>query len=247
MEIKIEKTVNIEVDNTLGYPLVFVGVEYCSKEYLQELKAKFFDYTLGLLDNKGLGPCDVNSERGIMALKECAVIARRLDLGYICYPASNLIWIGSLRCGPEYIMPIISTLLDTDPNTGNRIYDLFLSIKDTVAALLGGGKEATKTEETAKSEPAPTKRLRKYEYFEICNFVKKCSFRQIGDVIYDIHFHGNGNDLVDWPMRSGRILMTPPIDDPETLEQYKKIIADGLDCVDRPNFLRMWKLYHPEG
>ena len=37
MEIKIEKTVNIEVDNTLGYPLVFVGSEYCSREYLQEL------------------------------------------------------------------------------------------------------------------------------------------------------------------------------------------------------------------
>ena len=248
MEIKIEKTVNIEVDNTLGYPLVFVGSEYCSREYLQELKLKFFNFTLGLLNKKvgGTVLCNVNSERGTMALKECAVIAKWLDMGYICYPASNLIWMDNLRCGPEYITTILSTILDTDPNTGNRIHDLFLSIKGTVAALLGGGKEASKTGETAKSEPAPTKKPRKYEYFEICNFVKDCAFREIGGVIYGMHFHDNGSLLVDWPMRSGRILMTPPIDDPETLEQYKKIIADGLDCVDRPNFLRMWKLYHPE-
>lgn len=147
MEIKIEKTVNIEVDNTLGYPLVFVGSEYCSREYLQELKLKFFNFTLGLLNKKvgGTVLCNVNSERGTMALKECAVIAKWLDMGYICYPASNLIWMDNLRCGPEYITTILSTILDTDPNTGNRIHDLFLSIKGTVVALLGGGKEASKT------------------------------------------------------------------------------------------------------
>lgn len=102
MEMKISNTVSVEMDESLGYTMVFIKFDELKKEsFMETIKQE----TLG-----SLLPF-VGREQILDAYNECHVLTHWLDKGYLCYPAyENHLAYRPYNCGPKYIKAIDSIL-----------------------------------------------------------------------------------------------------------------------------------------
>lgn len=106
MEMKINKTVNVEMDESLGYPIVFIKFDELKNNALAEaIKQKAWESLQQFM----------GTEQMPDAHKECHVLTHWLDKGYLCYPAyENYLAYRPYNCGPRYIKKINCILEKTD-------------------------------------------------------------------------------------------------------------------------------------
>ncbi len=110
MKVRIKREVEIEVDNSLGYPMIFIesGIKY--KSLLDNVKRNLFEFhAKGLKTLRKIRNFPIQ-EHASLAEKECLLIADWIDKGYLCFPAhchpSKL----ASYCGPRFNFQINSSI-----------------------------------------------------------------------------------------------------------------------------------------
>lgn len=193
MEMKINKTVNVEMDESLGYTMVFIKFDGLKNNALAEaIKQK----TLESLQQF------MGTEQMPDAHKECHVLTHWLDKGYLCYPAyENYLAYRPYNCGPRCIKKINCILEKTDrhawyefwgmcENLTGQITDwLDRIVKDAAAA------EAKEKAEQMDPQDASSEKLK-----------KAVEMLHRKDIIWangNVYFQTNRHQVLDtYPMRS---------------------------------------------
>ena len=159
MEMKIRKTVNVKMDESLGYTMVFIKVDELKKESLMEAIKQ--ETLRSLLPSVG-------REQIPEAYNECHVLTRWLDKGYLCYPAyKNYLSYRPYNCGPKYIKAIDSILDKVNRRVGNEFLrmceDLTSQITDRLNAIAKNvaAAEAKKKAEQPAALDASSEKLKK--------------------------------------------------------------------------------------
>lgn len=98
MEMKINKTVNVEIDESLGYTMVFIKFDGLTNGMVKDIKAGFQDAFIDD-DRRGI----FNNARHLKAaVDEYRLLNSWLDRRYLCYPAYSDEAPEYRYCGPKY-------------------------------------------------------------------------------------------------------------------------------------------------
>ena len=246
MEMKISKTVNVEMDESLGYTMVFIKFDELKKEsFMETIKQE----TLG-----SLLPF-VGREQILDAYNECHVLTHWLDKGYLCYPAyENHLAYRPYNCGPKYIKAIDSILEKVNLRVKNELLrmceDLTSQITDWLNATAKNvaAAEAEKKAEQTVPQDAFSEKLK-----------KAVEMLHRKDIIWangNVYFQTNRRwvldtypmkslwlshrslhsfpvvDIVTGPLMDGKILLTLPDAMEDAQAEYWSLL---IDLVGRDN------------
>ena len=246
MEMKINKTVNVEMDESLGYPIVFIKFDELKNNALAEaIKQKAWESLQQFM----------GTEQMPDAHKECHVLTHWLDKGYLCYPAyENYLAYRPYNCGPRYIKKINCILEKTDRHAWYEFWGVCENLTGQIADWLDGvvkdaaaaeaKKEAEQTEPQDASSEKLKKAVEKIHRKDIIwangNVYFQTNCRQVLDTypmkLLWISHCGLHNfpvvDIVTDPLMYGKILLTLPEAMGDAQTEYWSLL---IDLVGRDN------------
>lgn len=163
MEMKITKTVTVEFDNSLGYPIAFVKSSMLSNEgaaravgegYQSAMLRYIEDLDAGRIDLEYLGS----------VIKEYVLLRWRLLHGFLYYPAyDSYVGRAPYNCGPKFIGSVDDSLDKYDRKVGSEFNALCDKLTDQIAdyvlSTIKEGKDKKAGEQTAEN-PEPKNPLR---------------------------------------------------------------------------------------
>lgn len=255
MEMKITKTVTVEFDNSLGYPIAFVKAGLLSNEgaaravgegYQSAMLRYIEDLDAGRIDLEYLGS----------VIKEYVLLCWRLLHGFLYYPAYNR-YVGRApyNCGPKYIGAVDDSLDKYDRKVGSEFNTLCDKLTDQIADYV------LSTIKEDKYRAAVEKMGRKEVIFDCGNVYFKMTPRdslpELSPLIdfLAVKMHKSTDKILvqyGYMLQEGKAMLNLPqelLDDPEyweILTQYvgpfatedvkvaAKEFYDVLNCKDAP-------------
>lgn len=163
MEMKITKTVTVEFDNSLGYPIAFVKASLLSNEGAARAVGEGYQSAmLRYIEDLDAGRIDLEYLENV--IKEYVLLCWRLLHGYLYYPAYNS-YVGRApyNCGPKFIGSVGESLDKYDRKVGSEFNALCDKLTDQIAdyvlSTIKEGKDKKAVEEPVEN-PEPKNPLR---------------------------------------------------------------------------------------
>lgn len=153
--MKITKTVTVEFDNSLGYPIAFVKASLLSNEGAARAVGEGYQSAL-LRHIEDLDSGRIDLEYLADVIKEYVLLNRRLLNGYLYYPAyDSYVGRAPYNCGPNFIGSVDDSLDKYDRKVGNEFNALCNKLTDQIAdyvlSTIKEGKEEKAVEQPAEN------------------------------------------------------------------------------------------------